>query len=980
MAGAALLLVAWVAVIRRARRAARGPEGATGNAASDTPRWAVVAASVAPPLLVCLVFLAAAPRFGELRVALEGLSFEVGPRAVAEVRVGGSPELDHLVVRDLPPGFLTFRATRDGDLAVDLHPQSRTGSARPAGEEPDRVFALARVGGDDAELANSFEIGDGDRLRIAGGGELTFDAGRPALGPAGEGYPELARRTGRAGLPIARQLPPEAEILPLRYYGAKAGSTAGEAGEAGEPGEAGGGDTVLVGVGGRPLGAFLYRGGGYLRSDFRVALPGPEVEVVRAGGAEGEADGEAEVAAFDPRLAVLAPGESRRFALYRVDYAPPPDEEGDARSRIQERRSFEAGWRDGRLELVLDTPSYVQLGNTVQLGEAALEAGGGDPALLAMVGNPNAAAAMDDDPSLLVFRILGGPLAAELFSRIRVDGGEVLATTHTGARRYRLGDAFRVGDRAAAVVRVSRLGVPWGTMLLLWATAVAALLAGWDLRHRPLPLILLTGVELFLATRVLIAYQGAFLDPGAAEAAWISVAAWAWVPWVLQGFVALHRSWHKAISPALLAHLAVAAAACGVALVAAGSAGWKIALALLLPPLATAGLAFALRRLDDRLPELPGWRPGRAFETRRWMLWVAGLTAGLAAFRLLTLFGAGWKERIDLGVTALAVSIYYTPAALFILALAWGGRRRRWGILVGLGALAVLFAVPAAARDWGAPLIFSLPPVLLFALAAFEGSDRPAPAAAEPAAPAWQRRLYVAPLLAVLLLHGLGVFVLPRVFGTGPSPADLEAARSSPTAARELLEASVDAEANSLRLWSWAAPEALQRVGTSSSEGLQVVMATLESYASRGPWGEGYLGVPLSSALDATHLDDNLSAVHVLGTFGWLGALALLAALAAWALAPLLLPRPPGHAGILDPRGAFGLMILWTFACAGLYMFSANVGLMLFTGKNVYFLAAASLSDVVEGTLLAALALWALCATPKETAGAGTGAATMEAR
>ena len=82
---------------------------------------------------------------------------------------------------------------------------------------------------------------------------------------------------------------------------------------------------------------------------------------------------------------------------------------------------------------------------------------------------------MDDDPSLLVFRILGGPLAAELFSRVRVDGGEVLATTHTGARRYQVGEAFRVGDRSAAVVRVSRLGVPWGAMLLLWATAVAAL-------------------------------------------------------------------------------------------------------------------------------------------------------------------------------------------------------------------------------------------------------------------------------------------------------------------------------------------------------------------------------------------------------------------------------------------------------------------------------------------------------------------------
>ena len=39
---------------------------------------------------------------------------------------------------------------------------------------------------------------------------------------------------------------------------------------------------------------------------------------------------------------------------------------------------------------------------------------------------------------------------------------------------------------------------------------------------------------------------------------------------------------------------------------------------------------------------------------------------------------------------------------------------------------------------------------------------------------------------------------------------------------------------------------------------------------------------------------------------------------------------------------------------------SANVGLLLFTGKNVYFLAASSLSDAAEASLLVLLALWAL--------------------
>ncbi len=62
-------------------------------------------------------------------------------------------------------------------------------------------------------------------------------------------------------------------------------------------------------------------------------------------------------------------------------------------------------------------------------------------------------------------------------------------------------------------------------------------------------------------------------------------------------------------------------------------------------------------------------------------------------------------------------------------------------------------------------------------------------------------------------------------------------------------------------------------------------------------------------------------------------------------------------------------MLVWTIAVAGLYMVSANVELLLFTGKNVYFLAAASRSDLVEGTLLVLLALWALAARSPGRAG-----------
>jgi hypothetical protein len=137
-------------------------------------------------------------------------------------------------------------------------------------------------------------------------------------------------------------------------------------------------------------------------------------------------------------------------------------------------------------------------------------------------------------------------------------------------------------------------------------------------------------------------------------------------------------------------------------------------------------------------------------------------------------------------------------------------------------------------------------------------------------------------------------------------------------------------------------------------------MENLRAYAVRGPFGRGYLAVPLSPPLAATHLNDNLSAVHLLGPFGWVGALALLLLFCGWIAASVAGPPAAADLSALAPRAAWGLMLLWTLSLAALYMLSANVELLLFTGKNIYFLAASSLSDAAEGALLVLLALWAL--------------------
>ena len=65
---------------------------------------------------------------------------------------------------------------------------------------------------------------------------------------------------------------------------------------------------------------------------------------------------------------------------------------------------------------------------------------------------------------------------------------------------------------------------------------------------------------------------------------------------------------------------------------------------------------------------------------------------------------------------------------------------------------------------------------------------------------------------------------------------------------------------------------------------------------------------------------------------------------------PQLMPSHAGVALVVCARTMFG---------AALYMLLANLEVLPFTGKNAYFLAASSGSDLLEGALLIALAMTA---------------------
>lgn len=940
----ALLLAAWIVAGLRARRGK--PVG-----------WdAIVLAGIAPPLLLTLVMLGAWPRFGDLRVALEGVRFRLEELGSGfQVRVGGASEEDHLVIRDLPPGFLTFEL--DGEqVTVEVAPDtSRT--VEPGGEPARRRFAVVRVNGQ-RPFHNAVPLDEPAQV-VSAGTRLAFDPARPAFGPEGEGFPEIPRRITKVWkfpIPVFRQLRAEQAAHPLRYYGSS------------DPA-----NLELLGATGEPLGSFIARDGRnpglnplswlnlpeVLRRRLYLVLTEESVRVERPG---------AEPIGFQRRVTTIPDGESASFALFRVDYEKPlfekeepaavqekkeeekkeeEEEEEPPPSRAQERRSFSARFEKGTLDLLFDTPAFVQLG-TAELESLKRRAERADvPPLLRLVSHRFLDTA-GEGQMLLEYPVLGEPLATELFSRIELpEDGRLRVTTHTGARAYQLGEAFEIGGSGAALLRISSLGLPWGALALVWAMAAIAVVGGRSWRQRFIPLVLISGVELLLALRVLIAYEGAFIDPQAASAAWQSLGALVAVPFVLQASLAVFegrwRTWET------LAHGLVVAAALVAILfrshAEAQDAGVALVAALAMPLL----LGLFLRWLDGRQLDAPV-DPAHPFHPVWWA------AAFLIVVRLGTLLGLGWKERIDF-VALLAVSVYYTPMALWVFGRLWARRQEPRAFLYLWGMLLVLYPLTSwLARDLGSLLIFPIPVMILFALPLVDEVRRRNVALAVPLA---------ALLLVFVLLPWLPSLGLsPRL--TGLAPSDVELARSDKGTAEKLLESRTRTDQNKLRFWNLIAPTELSQVGTRQAEGLVIVMANLRDYAGRGALGKGYLDVPLSEALRATHLDDNLSAVHVLGTFGWLGGLSVLLLLCAWALAPPLVLE--GGSGSLTswitPRIAFGLMLVWTLAAAGLYMFSANVELLLFTGKNVYFLASASRSDLVEGTLLVLLALWALNGSP----------------
>jgi len=196
-----------------------------------------------------------------------------------------------------------------------------------------------------------------------------------------------------------------------------------------------------------------------------------------------------------------------------------------------------------------------------------------------------------------------------------------------------------------------------------------------------------------------------------------------------------------------------------------------------------------------------------------------------------------------------------------------------------------------------------------------------------------------------------------------PSASPVAFAERSATTA---LDDQMQKTQNILRIWYSVRPDEVGDFATSSAQNLGAAMAHLHDYSacpeSRWPGclaGHGYLSIPRPTVLAPYHLNDNVTAIHLIAPFGRLGAAALLLLLAAGAY--LYTRGALRDANALPPPEVLaGIAAVWTICGAALYMILANLEVLPFTGKNAYFLAASSGSDLLEGTILIVLAAAAM--------------------
>lgn len=954
-----------------------------GGAKGGAGRTAIATAALASPLLLLLCFWST-DGFGDFRLRLTGVT--AGLSALeTPLRVGGDARADDLVFQGLPHGLARLGRTGDGrpQWAVDL------ASSEAGGEtgvvqvtttrelkhfvgsrdlQPGDVLCLERC---DAPGALSLRL-RADRLGLERAG------GAPAALPLFKLRPihQYLRGTRLDGV---RTWSPTQGIFPLRDYGTPwQGVTAGAQNPCG-------GRFLCLADGRTPVRSFIYNDGD--TGSLRIMLLDPGARLLRHG-----------VAIHETRVAPITLKQDLDIAelrFYTVSYGSPfldLVESDRPTSRLMPRGAVKQQTDIDTVTLALPRPAVVEI-TRPDIDAAAALLGGGNAAIRINI----LGAARDNDQAVenpLHVEAVGGPLGRSIEGGLLLDqaggfgrSGNSFALVGSN-RAVELGEPFAMGARAPlreANFVLERLDAP--SLMVVAAFLWALLLAQGQLvrwRENRMSMLIIAVAQWLLALRLLVGLESASLDPRLdfTEAGGANMIAYFVVPMLLAAATPSDRASRRMLWPAFVF--------CVAMWIGTGWLyGWTQAHALGAGALAVTAALCAPQWLIESL-----WR-------RRWLLlaaaiillfllwWLKGGTTLVYAVLLLALAGIVWhKRRALLGLPAWAwvillfaviglrlfillafgigerfgwsinVSIFYVPllilaaAGLFYAARSFESRSRAF--LLGLAWCALLLlalvGVPQLVGDRGAA-IYAIPVLAMGIAIAWTMSDR--------ARCAWLLGWGALPVLFLafaIWVFGSEIYQnrewdrrLAIAIEDSQSSEPAIRAHAGERAAALLAEANED-RMDTLRILTAVAPDRVANAGTSEAESQRRVTSILAAYTER-PLGRGYLARSDPGEIRNYQADDNLSAVHVMGPFGRVGAAVLLLVLG-------LLAWAGGRAETRDDWLALaGRLALWTVFATAAYMILANLQLVPFTGRNIYLIAALSKSDLLEGTALLLLAL-----------------------
>ncbi len=916
---------------------------ARGGQRRPAPLGLLLAAFLAPALILLGIFYVSQDEATRFRFSLLGIGLSAAPGETLNVPIGGDSE-DHPIWisafagtsgSNHPAGTLRFEPRADEAATAQLTLQA--GSPLAPG------FLGWRQGRGPIEPLGALRLLHGDQLTV-GTQTWTVDLetgwwGAPAIlrDSAGKEV-ELPKREGKIKLPkitfsypIFKPHPPTKKTFPFAALEtAFSGRTA---------------LTVQAG--------FLYqRSSGLFGSELWVASS-PGVATLQRGG---------ELVEF-PTERTLSHGEG-------LHLLSPPRWGGHGLSAggMRDRRSFRLLPGKRIVALALDSPETYVL-TWEQLTDLAVE----DPAPETSEEEARGPLPLRVNLSLgdwqitdesLHFKNASRAVALEALATLELPrelqsgvfgtrpAGDATFTTATprGKRSGRYGIPSWLGGEHLAAVQFDLLSPP---LLLAWLALLLAPLkavAGRSLKISLAHLAFAAALEGLVVVKLILGFRAWAMPPFSEEAFRLALIAWSLVPWaVLTAAIPklrvdeeLGRQFRAAL-PAL-AGLLFSFLWC---VRIWGGSGSRIAVWL---GLHLAALAVpVVRSFSWSMPRPVRQRLARP-RTERWEALAWSVTAVLLGLGRCVFALIGMKESLPLPGMRVALSLIYVPAVLLLEAgfLIWLWRRgtghrsvSNWALVPTLAIVMGAWFLPAlVVSDLGLALL-NIPVFLVasvgvsLALRRSRRLDGLAPL---------RRSLRWAPLAL------LGTYLLVTAFPVGlrvllsPIPKDtLVQALSGRTY---------------LRVLEFVYPGKVGPLAQRRSEELRVMSAVMRTYTSAPFTGRGYFRSELSPQLRATALREHTTSVFLASEWGAAGTTGLILLYLALGLCGLqLAPWRQEDEFETDARGevgkAVGALAALTLAIPSIYMVLANYRLTLFTGKNAYLLGLDSTGDLLETVILA---------------------------